>query len=40
MEYVVSVKLNILNQGNKHTFVIHNRKEVTDAYWGPVKQVT
>lgn len=30
MEYVVSLKLNILNQGNKHTFVIH-KKEVTDV---------
>jgi len=40
MEYVVSLKLNILNQGNKHTFVIHNRKEFTDVYYGPAKQVT
>jgi hypothetical protein len=32
MEYVVSLKLNILNQGNKHTFVIHKMKEVTDVY--------
>ena len=32
MEYVLSLKLNILHQGNKHTFVIHNRKEVTDVY--------
>jgi hypothetical protein len=32
MEYVVSLKLNILNQANKHTFVIHNRKEVTDVH--------
>jgi hypothetical protein len=32
MEYVASLKLNILNQGNKHTFVIHNKKDVTDVY--------
>jgi hypothetical protein len=30
MEYLVSLNLNILNQGNKPTFVIHNRKEVSE----------
>lgn len=30
MEYLVSMNFNILNKGNKPTFVISNRKEVTD----------
>jgi hypothetical protein len=30
MEYLVSTNLNILNKGNKPTFVISNRKEVID----------
>jgi hypothetical protein len=30
MEYLLSTKLNFLNQGNEPTFVIHNRKEVID----------
>jgi hypothetical protein len=30
MEYLVSSNLNILNQGNKPTSVIRNRKEVID----------
>jgi hypothetical protein len=34
MEYLVSSNLNIHNQGNKPTFVISNRKEVTDLTLG------
>jgi hypothetical protein len=37
MEYLVSLNLNILNQGNKLTFVICNRKEVTDLTLGTNK---
>jgi hypothetical protein len=29
-EYLVSLNLNILNQGNELTFVVHSRKEVID----------
>jgi hypothetical protein len=32
MEYVVSLNLNILNQSNELTFVIHNRNKVTALY--------
>jgi hypothetical protein len=34
MEYLVILNLNILNQGNEPTFVICNRKEVTDLTLG------
>jgi hypothetical protein len=34
MEYLVSSNLDILNQGNEHTFVIRNRKEVIDLTLG------
>jgi hypothetical protein len=30
MEYLVSLNLDILNQGNKPTFVVRNTKKVTD----------
>jgi len=30
IEYLVSQKFNILNEGNKTTFAIRKRKEVTD----------
>jgi hypothetical protein len=30
MEYLVSLNLDILNQGNKPTFVVRNMKKVTD----------
>jgi hypothetical protein len=30
MEYLVNLNLNILNQGNKPTFVISNRREAID----------
>jgi hypothetical protein len=34
MEFLVSSNLNILNHGNKSTFVVCNRKEVTDLTLG------
>jgi hypothetical protein len=34
MEYLVGSNLNILNQGNEPTSVIHNRKKVTDLPLG------
>jgi hypothetical protein len=37
MEYLVSSNLNILNQGNEPTFVIRNRKEVTDLTLGTTR---
>jgi hypothetical protein len=37
MECLVSTNLNILNKGNKPTFVISNRKEVTDLTLGTDK---
>jgi hypothetical protein len=37
MEYLVSTNLNILNKGDKPTFVISNRKEVTDLTLGTDK---
>jgi hypothetical protein len=37
MEYLVSLNLNILNQGNEPTFLTCNRKEVTDLTLGTNK---
>jgi hypothetical protein len=37
MRYLASLNLNILNQGNEPTFVIHNRKEVIDFVLGTNK---
>ena len=37
MEYLVSTNLNILNKGNKPTFVIGDRKEVIDLTLGTDK---
>jgi hypothetical protein len=37
MEYLVSSNLNILNHGNKPTFVVSNRKEVIDLTLGTNK---
>jgi hypothetical protein len=37
MEYLLNTKLNILNRGKKPTFVISNRKEVTDWTLGTDK---
>jgi hypothetical protein len=37
MEYLVSTNLGTLNKGNGHTFVISNRKEVTDLTLGTDK---
>jgi hypothetical protein len=37
MEFLVSSKLNILNQGNELTFVVCNRKEVIDLTIGTNK---
>jgi hypothetical protein len=34
MEYLVSSKLNILNQGNEPTFVVRNKQEVIDLALG------
>jgi hypothetical protein len=34
MEYLVTLNLNILNQGNEPTIIIFNRKEVTDFTLG------
>jgi hypothetical protein len=34
MEFLVSSNLNILNHGNKHTFVVRNRKGVIDLTLG------
>jgi hypothetical protein len=34
MEYLVSSNVNILNQDNEPTFVIHNRGEVIDFMLG------
>jgi hypothetical protein len=34
MEYLLSLNLNILNQGNEPTFVVRNRKEVIDLTLG------
>ena len=37
MEYLVSTNFNILNRGNKPTFVIINRKDVIDMTLGTDK---
>jgi hypothetical protein len=37
MDYLVSTNLNILNKGNKPTFVISDRKEVIDLTLGTDK---
>ena len=37
MKYLVSTNFNILNRGNKRTFVIINRKEVIDMTLGTDK---
>jgi hypothetical protein len=34
MEYLACLSLNILTQGNKPTYVMHNRKVVTDLTLG------
>jgi hypothetical protein len=37
LEYLVSANLNILNKGNKPTFVVSNRQEVIDLTLGTEK---
>jgi hypothetical protein len=37
MEYLVSLNLNILNQGNEHTFMVCKRKEVINLTLGTNK---
>jgi hypothetical protein len=39
IEFLVSLNLNILNHANKPTFVVCNRKEVTDLTLGTKKIV-